>query len=108
MSDWTEIQVTRPWTIPDRPGVYVIFYDGEVVYIGQSNNIRSRFYRHQFELGYANNIKTPWGMFPDKITCKVKVSKRRGDWAMWEIRLIHRLKPRHNQRFTGRVKVAAE
>lgn len=92
--------VGRP---PPKPGVYVIYFDDEVVYIGQSNNLLARIARHRFRHGYARNIRTPWADVPDtvRVYCKYRISRRLGDWAMWEIRLIHRLKPRFNKTFNG-------
>lgn len=89
--------------LPTKPGVYVIKFNNEVVYIGQSNNLRSRITRHQIRYGYARNIITPWGDVSDttRVTCKYRVSRRLGDWAMWEIRLIDRLQPRFNKTYTG-------
>ena len=88
---------------PAKPGVYAIYFDDEVVYIGQSNNLLARLTRHQIRYGYARNIRTPWGDLPDsvRVHCKYRISRRLGDWAMWEIRLIHRLKPRFNKTFNG-------
>lgn len=89
--------------IPVLPGVYAIYLGDELVYIGQSNNLRVRFARHNIRHGYAKNIITPWGDVPASVgvTVKIKPSVRLGDWAMWEIRLIHRLQPRFNKTFSG-------
>lgn len=85
--------------IPRVPGVYAIYFDAELVYIGQSNDLGARLIRHQIKFGYARNIQTPWGSVPDsvKVIAKIKRSRRLGDWAMWEIRLIRRLQPRFNR-----------
>lgn len=85
--------------LPRAAGVYVIFIDDEAVYVGSSVNVAVRFYEHKFRYGYGNNIITPWGDLRNdrKVSVRVRRSKRLGDWAMWEIRLIHRLKPRFNQ-----------
>ncbi len=105
---WQKVAAARAglWGVPDTPnlpGVYVIYFGDELVYIGQSNNIRARFARHNIRYGYAQNIITPWGDVPESVGvfAKIKPSKRLGDWAMWEIRLIHRLQPRLNKTFTG-------
>lgn len=87
---------------PDEPGVYAIYFGREVVYVGQSNNLRVRIARHHLRPGYAKNYHTPWGDIPHQdVTCKYRVSRRLGDWAMWEIRLIDRLQPRFNKTFSG-------
>jgi excinuclease UvrABC nuclease subunit len=98
---WMPVDVmhTSLWALPRAAGVYAIFFDGELVYVGQSSDLGARLVRHRFQYGYAKNIHTPWGSFPDsiKLTAKVKLSRVVGDWAMWEIRLIRRLKPRFNR-----------
>jgi excinuclease UvrABC nuclease subunit len=87
--------------IPAAAGVYVIYFGEEIVYIGQSNNMRARFARHNVRYGYWREIITPWGEISADIsvTAKIRISRRYGDWAMWELRLIHRLKPKFNGTF---------
>lgn len=91
-------------SLPRFAGVYAVHFDGELVYIGSSTDIANRFSEHKIRLGYARNIITPWCDVPDttRITIKVKRSVVRGDWAMWEIRLIHRLRPTFNRQHRGR------
>lgn len=99
-----------PREIPAIAGVYAIYFDGDLVYIGQSVNVRNRWCEHQIRLGYAKNIITPWGDIPDKtvVTFKVSASRRYGDWAMRELRLIRRLKPLFNIQGKGRkLRIAA-
>jgi excinuclease UvrABC nuclease subunit len=92
------------WTLPRCAGVYVLYIDNELVYVGQSVDICNRFSEHSIRYGYAQNIITPWGDYPSsaRIQVKVKRSKRLGDWAMDEIRLIHRLQPRFNRQHKRR------
>ena len=103
MPRWVTASMPYDAALPAAPGVYVVFYDSEPVYVGQSNNLRVRVARHNIRFGYARNIITPWGDFPDttKVTLRFRVSRRLGDWAMWEIRLISRLHPRFNSTFSG-------
>lgn len=91
-------------SLPRCPGVYAIYFDDELVYVGQSNDVGARLIRHRIQYGYARNIHTPWGSIPDtvNVTAKVKRSRVLGDWAMWEIRLICRLKPRFNMNYLKR------
>lgn len=97
--------------VPNLPAVYVIMLDSVAVYVGQSHYLRERINRHGIRRGYAKNYHTPWASFPDtcKLTAKAKLSVRYGDWAMWELRLIRRLKPRFNGTFVSKrsAKVAA-
>lgn len=92
------MSVNSRWSIPAAPGVYVICFDGRPVYVGQSVNVKARINGHKFRHGYGRNIHTPWIELADSVpvTVKVKISRRLGDWAMWEIRLISRLQPAYN------------
>lgn len=107
MSRWLNFNVMGR-DLPVVAGTYVIYFDGDLVYVGSSRNVRNRFSEHKFRPGFARNIITPWQDVPDttKITIKVKPSRRLGDWAMDEIRLIHRLRPLFNTHHMGRKKAA--
>jgi len=104
MSRWTRYNMMSinghvgRLSIPPAPGVYVIYFDGTPVYVGQSANVKARLGSYKFRYGYARNIHTPWMELADSVavTVKVKCSRRMGDWAMWEIRLISRLQPEFN------------
>jgi hypothetical protein len=99
VSSWNSFDPMTPTTWPRVAGVYAIYFDAELVYIGQSCDVASRMARHAIKFGYARNIRTPWAVLPDSVsvTAKVKPSKVVGDWAMWEIRLIRRLQPAFNR-----------
>lgn len=90
--------------LPRAAGVYAIYFDETLVYIGQSCNVANRLASHNFRYGYGRNIITPWGDIPDEmlVTVKVGASRRMGDWAMREIRLINRLKPQFNTHHLNR------
>lgn len=105
---WATYDLMNGLGIPRFPGAYAIYFGDELVYVGQSNDIGTRFYEHKFRYGYCKNIITPWGDIPEsvKVTLKVKRTRVVGDWAMWEIRLIRRLCPRFNQHHR-RLKTAA-
>jgi excinuclease UvrABC nuclease subunit len=96
----------EPWDldIPAKPGVYVFMVGREAVYIGQSNDLQQRLRQHNVRHGFGGNIITPWGDYrqDELVRVKYRVSRSLGDWAMWEIRLIYRLRPRFNQRYLGR------
>lgn len=57
------------------------------MYIGSGRDLAARLSRHGLT---------------DQQRVKVKLSRRFGDWLMWEARLIRRLKPIRNTNFTGR------
>jgi len=101
MSQWIKydlLPLAERKPLPRVAGVYVIYVGKAAVYVGQSVNVANRLAAHNIRFGYGRHIHTPWGDVPDNypITAKVKLSRRMGDWAMWEIRLIARLKPQFN------------
>jgi len=93
----------NPESIPAHGGCYVIYLDGRLSYIGQSGNLRGRFRDHRITRLPEGNIRTPWGS-ASKIVIKVRVTQKYGDWAMIELRLIHRLNPPHNRKITDGIK----
>jgi len=98
MSRWCEYDFddVRRWNqIKQLPGVYVVYADLYPVYVGQSTNIRTRLANHRFRRGYTNYIVLPWEKCLN-LTIKVKYSKKYGDWAMLELRLIKHLQPKYN------------
>ena len=98
---WESFDMGGPRRIPSRPGVYVAQINGMTIYVGQSIDLRARIATYRIRNGFDGEIITPWGKFPrtDSVVIKFKVSRRMGDWAMWEIRLIHKLKPKFNSTF---------
>ncbi len=89
-------------TIPKSPGVYVMYLDGKLSYVGSSQNLRIRCADHiRFRQRYSSNITTPWGMYGD-VKTKYRLSERLGDWLMHEHRLICRLQPPCNVRHVNK------
>lgn len=77
--------------IPSVPGCYAFLIDGKVVYVGSSNNLALRMRAHR-----------NCGKFPiESIELRIRPSKKYGDWAMIELRLIRRLKPVFNSKHKG-------
>ena len=101
---WETFNLMPREKLPPVACVYAVYFDDRLVYIGSSVDVRNRFSEHKIRHGYRKNIITPWCDVPNTtaITLKIKRSKRRGDWAMWEIRLIHRLRPEFNSQHKGR------
>lgn len=92
-SKWT---ITDELDLPSTAGVYAIYIDGELVYVGSSSNINHRFSNHGINFcRYSSGIQTPWGHVRD-LRIKYRKSDVYGDWAMHELRLIRRTKPRFN------------
>ena len=77
----------------DIPAVYVIYIDGILSYVGQSNTPQFRFRQHGF--GFYQKYITPWGEFDD-LYAKIKHPSKYGEEAMIEKRLIRKLRPRFN------------
>ena len=75
----------------------MIYLDGKLSYVGQTNNLRNRVNQYQFMWGYGSSLFTPWGQF-SSIVMKVRFGEKLGDWAMREVRLISKLQPRLNRR----------
>lgn len=99
MSNWKTFPIIGAQELPTGPGIYVILVDGEAVYVGQSMRLRERIFSHKFRMAYSKHIILPWDYVENHrtVTIKCKESRRIGDWAMWEIRLIHRLRPAFNK-----------
>lgn len=95
--------------LPESPCVYAVYFDGKLVYVGQTNRLSNRFSGHAFRHSYGKEIITPWCEVPagTKISIKARFSEKLGDWAMREIRLISRLKPLHNRHHRITRKVAS-
>ena len=93
---WIELTFTTSlWKTQDIPGVYVIYVDKRIVYVGQTLNIHKRLLSYKFRYSYTGSIITPWG-FCKKLKIKIQYSSKFGDWAMKELRLINRFQPIHN------------
>jgi hypothetical protein len=103
MSRWITVEPVQlpmdkspyPENFPPSPGCYVVYCDGKPVYIGQTTNLENRLYSYNFRYGYGGGILTPWNAC-QKLLVKYRPSKKYGDWAMIELRLIKRLQPIFN------------
>jgi predicted GIY-YIG superfamily endonuclease len=84
--------------LPNSPCTYCLIVDGEVIYIGSTRRLKSRFYEHKIRYGFARNIILPWLTVPDtsKVVLKIKKTIKYGDWVMDEMRLIKKLQPKYN------------
>lgn len=85
--------------VQSRPGVYVVYLNEKVAYVGSTRNLRSRLGSYKMRLGYGVSFLTPWGPCRH-VSVKAAYSSRYGDWLMRELRLIRRLSPPNNK--TGR------
>jgi excinuclease UvrABC nuclease subunit len=106
---WISYDWKRVVEMPMTPAVYAVYLDQELVYLGQTSNLRNRFREHNFRFGYKKNVLLPWVDVPDYTVIRIKASgsKKYGDWAMRELRLIKRLRPRFNIKgVRGKLKAA--
>lgn len=85
---WRSFDPKKPCNLPPFPCCYALVHDGLVVYVGQTLNLRARFYAHTL----------PKGIGAGSLVLKAKFGEKYGDWAMREARLINRLRPKYNIR----------
>jgi excinuclease UvrABC nuclease subunit len=97
LSRWEQLNFSFERTaIPALPGCYVIYLDDELVYVGSTLNLRNRL--AAYELYWhcpEDRFSTKWGEYR-KVRIKVKIGGKYGEWAMTELRLIRKLKPKFN------------
>jgi excinuclease UvrABC nuclease subunit len=79
---------------PDLACCYAFYFDGNLGYIGQTGSLKKRLRSYRIHR-IGDLIETPWGTF-SSVLMKVRPSKKYGDWAMIELRLIKRLQPPFN------------
>lgn len=101
-SKWVRYHYDDAPGILNVPGVYAIYLDDELVYIGQSALVKKRVFSHGIHYGYGLRMFTPWQRCKD-CYFKVRYTTKYGDWAMRELRLIRRLHPKYNQIGTRKV-----
>jgi hypothetical protein len=81
---------------PAIPACYVVYLDGKLSYIGQTSNLQSRVSAHGIRLSLGGGFHTKWGYF-SSVIFKIRYGSKMGDWAMREVRLIHRIQPPLNR-----------
>jgi hypothetical protein len=96
---WITVAVQDWNKVAEAAGVYAIYKNGTLRYVGSTTNLRGRLYGHCRRLGLCGD----YGYVPESNHyAKVSFSKREGDWLMRELRLIQKLKPAWNKNHTGR------
>ena len=83
----------HPIKAPDAPhtyGVYVLYWDGVPVYVGQARNLRNRLRDH------LRKIQGRRGIRVDEVTCKYLTIARLWEVARAEDVLISRFEPEWN------------
>jgi hypothetical protein len=89
---WVAFNGSGCMYVPRKPACYAIYLDGVLSYIGQASDLAVRLSGHGIRQGYGSSVMTKWGPFKS-VVIKARFGDRMGDWAMREIRLIHRLQP---------------
>lgn len=96
MSRWITGDPTLYWNLPAVPAVYAVVLNGRVKYVGECINLFRRFNAYRMREGFGGGTFTPWGQFKGSLILKYSPSRRFGDWAMRELRLIRKLRPEWN------------
>lgn len=84
MSYWRTVVTVEQ--LPQIPGVYALYENDELVYIGSTSNLFIRLICHRSTDSILQKVS--------KI--KYRRSVKYGDWLMYELRLITRLQPKLN------------
>ena len=93
LTDVLEASPTHPVETPDAPrsfGVYVLYWDGVPVYVGQARNLRNRLRDH------LRKIQGRRGITVEEVTCKYLTIARLWEVARAEEVLISRFEPEWN------------
>ena len=88
--------LSQGWSVPEIAAAYVLCDSVTVYYVGQTASLKGRLSQHGFIVGQGGVFTKRWGFLRG---CQVKFrpSRTYGDWAMIELRLIRRLKPKYNE-----------
>lgn len=105
-SRWVSFDFGNGDVFPRKPACYVVYLNGELSYIGQTVDLAKRVSAHGVRWSYGASILSNWGAHKS-VVIKAHFGVRLGDWAMREIRLIHRLQPRLNCVGAKKKRVAA-
>lgn len=92
---WRRFNPRDSTTLPKGAGVYVVHLHGRAIYIGSSTTLSHRYRQHIHGLRYSEEKNWPAIM---GLKGKYFSSKKFGDWAMIELRLVRRLRPDFNTR----------
>ena len=88
MSYWQTYQTRKE--LPITCGVYVLYKDNQVIYVGVSKDIRKRFSNHTIQ---------------DWDVCKIKATTSFGAANVIEEKLIQKLKPKYNSYLAHRTEL---
>jgi excinuclease UvrABC nuclease subunit len=92
-SRWESISLSERHLLPSLPGVYVLYLDKDIKYIGQSIDLHKRIHDH---LGNETASKLRNLQNSSRVTVKFKVCFSPNEYLGLEVRLITRLRPEWN------------
>lgn len=99
-SRWETVTLDQLTKVPQLPAVYVFFDGKEVLYIGQSVDLRARFVQHLRDSGLKDTGKKhslhkilSTSHAKGRVSVKFKVCSDPGEYLGLEVKLIHRLRP---------------
>lgn len=100
--NWCHVDPYRTRPLHRLAGVYAIYINGTLVYVGQSVDIPGRLRSHGIKWKRRHGkimLHTRWTGWVSgaRIGVKVRASAAYGDWLMREARLIRRLRPAFNR-----------
>lgn len=83
-------------TVPSEPGVYrFLDAQGDVVYVGKAGDLKRRLTQYR-NAGTTRRGRKPHRIMKDAVHLEWQVCPSELDASLEELRLIQRLKPRHN------------
>ena len=91
----------------NKPAVYCIYIDNELIYIGQTRNLYKRLFQEHWSKAHVDRTDYPFRVtfsfgtfaFSNGISFKYKYEKKYGESPMTEIRLLKKIKTRGNKEF---------
>lgn len=101
VSRWKIIPTNAIFTdVPSCPGVYAIYKGNELVYVGQTSNLRKRLTTHRCSArgGNTRRLTAIDCLGTTALWFKVRPCDHRfGEWLSLEYRLLRRLRPKLNR-----------
>ena len=91
---------TSPRSLHARAGVYAIFIDNAIAYVGSAVDLRKRLNAH----GFTTRSPLRRTRFGELDRCEIRVAynRRRFDHATRELRLLFRLAPKLNEQIAAK------
>lgn len=94
---WTTYKWSEFDQLPAAPGVYAVYANDKLVYIGSAGNIKVRLRSHEFTKRRHGGYHWRRG-YAKKLRLKCREERVFGEALMAEARLIRRLRPPLNRR----------